>query len=228
MGLRRCRASQPPKPCAAPQVAAVRRGDGGPEDGFSLTDRSQFESARRTEAKFIDLRPIWSTLEPAPGRYDWTSLDAGFSNAAAVGLPVTITLRFFDRQVPEWLSGENMLDQDGRRISATAALNRAARPTGGRRRVLVPAAHRGDGPTISDQPRDSGLAVLLRLQRFVLPGDVAESPDDLRLLGVLAGEVPRVPCPRCRKFSPEGAQRTLWHRARNWDEVSQPKPTFGR
>ena len=35
------------------------------------------------------------------------------SNAAAVGLPVTITLRFFDRQVPEWLAGENMLDQDG-------------------------------------------------------------------------------------------------------------------
>lgn len=28
-------------------------------------------------------------------------------------LPVTITLRFFDRQVPEWLAGENMRDQDG-------------------------------------------------------------------------------------------------------------------
>ena len=87
---------------------------GGPEDGFSLTNRLHFESAQRTEANFIDLRPIWSTLEPKPGEYDWSSLDAGLSNAAAVGLPVTITLRFFDRQVPEWLVGENMLDQDGR------------------------------------------------------------------------------------------------------------------
>jgi hypothetical protein len=87
---------------------------GGPEDGFSLTNRLHFESAWRTEANFLDLRPIWSTLEPRPGEYDWSSLDAGLSNAAAVGLPVTITMRFYDRQVPAWLSGENMLDQDGR------------------------------------------------------------------------------------------------------------------
>jgi len=86
---------------------------GGPEDSFSLTQRPHFESARRTEANFIDLRPLWATLEPQPGRYDFSTLDTGLENAAAVGLPVTITLRFFDRQVPEWLAVENMRDQDG-------------------------------------------------------------------------------------------------------------------
>lgn len=87
---------------------------GGPEDGFSLTNLAHFVSAKRTEANIIDLRPIWSALEPRPRTYDWTSLDAGLNNAAAVGLPVTITLRFFDQQVPEWLAGENMIDQEGR------------------------------------------------------------------------------------------------------------------
>ena len=51
---------------------------GGPEDGFSLTNRLHFESAQRTEANFIDLRPIWSTLEPTAGKVRlvdvWTPL----------------------------------------------------------------------------------------------------------------------------------------------------------
>ena len=87
---------------------------GGPEDGFSLADRSKFESARRVGARFIDVRPIWSTLEPRPGAYDWKTLDAALENASAVGLPVTVTLRFFEQQIPDWLSDEGMLDQDDR------------------------------------------------------------------------------------------------------------------
>ena len=86
---------------------------GGPEDGFSLTDRSAYESAQRAGARSVDLRPIWSTLEPEPGVYDWSGLDAALANAAAVGLPVTVTVRFFDDQVPKWLDEETMLDQDG-------------------------------------------------------------------------------------------------------------------
>ena len=86
---------------------------GGSEDGFSLTDHSKFESAKRVGAHSIDLRPIWATLEPRPGVFDWSSLDAGINNAVSVGLPVTITLRFFDEQIPAWLADENMVDQDG-------------------------------------------------------------------------------------------------------------------
>jgi hypothetical protein len=86
---------------------------GGPEDGFSLTDRSAFESAKQVGARSIDLRPIWSTVEPKPGVYDWSTLDAALENAASVGLPATVTVRFFDNQVPNWLANENMLDQDG-------------------------------------------------------------------------------------------------------------------
>ncbi len=87
---------------------------GGPEDGFSMTDRSKFESAKRYGARFIELRPFWSTLEPRSGEFDWSTLDAALANAAAVGLPVTITMRFFDNQIPAWLPDENMLDQEGR------------------------------------------------------------------------------------------------------------------
>ncbi|MFH1741278.1 MAG: beta-galactosidase [bacterium] len=87
---------------------------GGPEDGFSLTDRAAFESAKRVGAEFIDLRPIWSTLEHQPGMYDWSTLDAGFEHAASVDLPVTVTMRFFEQQIPAWLAHENMLDQDGK------------------------------------------------------------------------------------------------------------------
>ncbi|MBI4890592.1 MAG: beta-galactosidase, partial [Acidobacteria bacterium] len=76
--------------------------------------RSKFEAARRTGARFVDLRPVWSKLEPRPGVYDWTTLDAGLANAEAAGLPVTILLRFFDDQIPAWLAEESMLDQDGR------------------------------------------------------------------------------------------------------------------
>jgi hypothetical protein len=87
---------------------------GGVEGEFNLTDHSKFESAKRAGAHSIDLQPVWTTLEPRPGVFDWSTLDAGVSNAASVGLPVTITLRFFDEQIPAWLAGENMLDQDGR------------------------------------------------------------------------------------------------------------------
>lgn len=102
----------------APQAAASLKlfgvEIGGPEDQRSLTDASAFESARQIGAQFIDLRPIWSTLEPRPGQYDWATLDAAMRNAAAVKLPVTITMRFFEQQIPEWLAGENMIDQDGK------------------------------------------------------------------------------------------------------------------
>ena len=47
---------------------------GGPEDGFNLTDRTAFESAKKVGAGFIDLRPIWSTIEPQPGTYDWSKI----------------------------------------------------------------------------------------------------------------------------------------------------------
>ncbi len=87
---------------------------GGPEDQRSLTDETAFESARQVGAQFIDLRPIWSTLEPRPGQYDWTTIDAGLRHAATVKLPVTITMRFFEQQIPEWLAAENTIDQDGK------------------------------------------------------------------------------------------------------------------
>jgi len=93
---------------------------GGMEDGLSLPDHSKFESAKRLGAHSIDLRPIWATLEPRPGVFDWSTLDAGINNATSVGLPVTITLRFFDEQIPAWLAGENMIDQDGHPFYAYA------------------------------------------------------------------------------------------------------------
>lgn len=90
---------------------------GGPEDGFSLTDKAAFESAKALGARSIDLRPVWSVLEPAPGVYDWSTLDTALAHARAVDLPVTITLRFFDDQVPAWFADENMIDQNGETFS---------------------------------------------------------------------------------------------------------------
>ena len=201
---------------------------GGPEDGFSLTNRLHFESARQTEANCIDLRPIWSTLEPHPGEYDWSSLDAGMSNAAAVGLPVTITLRFFDRQVPEWLLSENMLDQDGRTHFGYSGFDSRSPSYWG------------------PQARASYLRLIeavvqrYRTNRAILAWQFFYGYNDSFYLGMWQNRETiydysefsqvkyRQYLAQVRKFSLEQLNRRYGARYRRWDEVSQPKPTFGR
>ncbi len=103
--------AEPARRAAALRLFGVSLGG---EDGFSMTDRSKFESAKRYGARVVELRPRWSTLEPRSGEFHWSTLDAALANAASVGLPVTITIRFMDAGIPAWLPDENMQDQDGR------------------------------------------------------------------------------------------------------------------
>ena len=201
---------------------------GGPEDQFSLTDRRAYESARNVGARSIDLRPIWSTLEPRPGVYDWGTLDAALGNASAVGLPVTITLRFFDRQVPDWLVSENMIDQEGRNHFAYSGF-----------------ASRSPsywGP----QARSSYLRLIEALVRryrknpSVLAWQVFYGYNDSFYLGMWQGkqtvydyssysqEMYRHYLSRIRKYSLAQLNRRYRANFGSWSEVVQPPPTFGK
>jgi hypothetical protein len=200
---------------------------GGPEDGFSLADRSKFESAKKVGARFIDLRPIWSTLEPRPGVYDWSTLDAAFANAAAVGLPVTITTRFFDTHVPAWLASENMIDQEGRTFfgySREKSFNPSYWGPRARRSYLrlVEAMVR----RYRDRPS------LLAWQFFY-------GYNDSFYLGMWAGsqtiydyskfsqERYRHYLSRVKKFSLGEVNARHGTSYRSWSEVAQPQPLFG-
>ncbi|OHB81833.1 MAG: hypothetical protein A2W31_15905 [Planctomycetes bacterium RBG_16_64_10] len=199
---------------------------GGPEDGFSLLDPSKFASARTLGARSIDLRPIWSTLEPQPGVYDWTSLDGALHNAAAVGLPVTITLRFFDHQVPEWLVDENMIDQDGRNHFAYSGFESRSPSYWGPR------------------ARSSYLRLIDALVRryrdnaSVLAWQVFYGYNDSFYLGMWRGEqtiydysqysqeMYRHYLSGVRQFSLAALNRRYGTSYRAWNEVRQPRPAF--
>ena len=200
---------------------------GGPEDGFSLADRSKFESAKKMGARSIDLRPIWSALEPHPGVYDWKILDAAMENASAVGLPVTVTLRFFDRQVPEWLVDENMIDQDGRNHFAYSGFQSRSPSYWG------------------PKARSSYLRLIEQLVRryrknaSVLSWQFFYGYNDSFYLGIWQGEqtiydysrysqvMYRYYLSRVRNYSLSALNRRYGSSYRNWNEVSQPRPVFG-
>lgn len=199
---------------------------GGPEDGFSLTNHLHFESARGTEANFLDLRPIWSTLEPKPGEYDWSSLDAGLSNAAAVSLPVTITLRFFDRQVPEWLLSENMLDQDGRTHFGYSGFDSrspsywAPQARASYLRLIEAMVRR-----YRDQP------TILAWQFFYGYNDsfylgMWQNRETIYDYSKFSQEKYRDYLSRVRKLNLKQLNRRYGTSYRSWEEVEQPKPTF--
>jgi len=200
---------------------------GGPEDGCSLTDRSKFESAKRVGARSIDVRPIWAILEPRPGVFDWSTLDAGIGNAASVGLPVTVTLRFFDQQIPAWLADENMLDQEGRPFYGYS---------GEKSRTLS-----YWGP----QARQSYLRLVEALVRryranpAVLAWQFFYGFNDSFYLGMWAGretvydysrfsqEKYRYYLSRVKRLSLGELNKRYGTTYRSWTELVQPKPTFG-
>lgn len=200
---------------------------GGPEDGFSLTNHLHFESAQRTEANFIDLRPIWSTLEPRPDEYDWSSLDVGLSNAAAVGLPVTITLRFFDRQVPEWLVGENMRDQDGHTHFGYSGFESRS------------PSYWGPQARASYLRLIEAMVQRYRTNRAILAWQFFYGYNDSFYLGMwqnretiydysnFSQQKYRHYLSRVKKLSLKQLNKRYGTRWRRWGEVSQPKPTFG-
>ena len=200
---------------------------GGPEDGFSLTERAPFASARQTQANFLDLRPIWSTLEPKPGEYDWSSLDAGLSNAAAVGLPVTLTMRFFDRQVPEWLVSDNMLDQDGRtHFGYSGFESRSPSYWGPQARAsylrLIEAMVQ----------RYRGNPAILAWQFFYGYNDsfylgMWQNRETIYDYSEFSQGKYRHYLSQVREFSLKQINRRYGTSYRSWEEVSQPKPTFG-
>jgi hypothetical protein len=199
---------------------------GGPEDGFSLTDHSKFESAKRLGAQSIDLRPIWATLEPRPGVFNWSTLDAGINNATSVGLPVTITLRFFDEQIPAWLAGENTLDQDGRPFYGYA---------GEKSRTL---SYWGPQGRPSCLRLVEALVRRYRANPAVLAWQFFYGFNDSFYLGMLGGhetvydysefsqEKYRYYLSRVEMLSLETLNRRYGTTYGNWAEVKQPKPTF--
>ncbi len=200
---------------------------GGSEDGFSLTDLSKYESAKRVGARSIDLRPLWSILEPAPGKYDWSSLDTALTHAASVGLPVTITMRFFDTHVPSWLAGENMIDQNGRTFYGYS-----------REKSFNPSYW---GP----RSRSSYLrlieAMVRRYRRnaSILAWQFFYGYNDSFYLGMWNGtqtiydyskysqEHYRYYLSRVKKLSLEEVNARYGASWRAWDEVTQPQPVFG-
>jgi hypothetical protein len=219
-----------------PGVEALRRAAalrlfgveiGGPEDGFSLTERPHFESAKQTQANSIDLRPIWATLEPQPGRYDFSTLDSALENAAAVGLPVTITLRFFDRQVPEWLAGENMRDQDGKtHFGYSGFQSRSPSYWGPRARSsylrLIEALVK----------RYRGNTAILAWQFFYGYNDsfylgMWQNRPTVYDYSNFSQEQYRHYLSQVRKFSLADINRRYGTGYKSWEELAQPKPTFG-
>ncbi|MEN6604174.1 MAG: beta-galactosidase [Bryobacteraceae bacterium] len=215
---------------AAPHAVGLRLYGveiGGPEDGFSLTDRSKYESAKRAGALSIDLRPLWSTIEPAPGRYDWKTLDAALQNAAAVSLPVTITLRFFDQHVPAWLAAENMLDQDGNTHFGYSGFKSRSPSYWG------PRARSSYLRLIEE------LVKRYRANPAILAWQFFYGYNDSFYLGMwqnrptvydyskFSQEKYRSYLSEVRKFSLVEVNRRYGTSYGSWEEVSQPKPTFG-
>lgn len=200
---------------------------GGPEDGFSLTDREKFEAAKKTGARFVDLRLVWSQLEPRPGVYDWTTADAGIRNAAAAGLPVTILLRFFDDQIPAWLADETMLDQNGKGFYGYQRENSRAlsywAPRGRKAYLkLIEAVVR----------RYRGNPEILAWQFFYGYNDsyylgMWQGRETIYDYSKFSEEKYRFYLARVKALRLDELNRRHGTAYRKWDEVSQPKPTFG-
>lgn len=201
---------------------------GGPEDGFAITDLAAFESAKRVGARSVDLRPIWSVLEPQPGVYDWSTLDAALDNAEAVDLPVTITVRFFDDQVPAWLNDENMVDQDGRPFSGYGFKGQHRSPS-----------YWGPDARASYLRIVEELVRRYRKNPRILAWQFFYGYNDSFYMGMWNGLQTVYDY---SAFSQEQYRRYLRHEKdlrlsevnarygthyRRWDDVTQPKPTFG-
>jgi len=201
---------------------------GGPEDGFSLTDPSAFESARRVGADFIDLRPIWSTLEPKVDTFDWRTLDRALESASSVQLPVTITMRFFDSQIPAWLSEESMVNQDGGGFFGYS---------GDQSRSL---SYWGPRARSSYLRLVKALVKRYRRNGSILAWQFFYGYNDSFYFGMWGNREAvydyssysqaRYRCflSRVRKLSLNALNRRYGQCYRRWSEVSQPKPTFGK
>jgi len=200
---------------------------GGPEDGFSLTDRSKFESAKRVGARFIDLRPLWAVLEPRPDEYDWNTLDVALENAASVHLPVTITMRFFEEQIPAWLAGESTLDQDGNSFFGYR---------GKKSRSLSYWAPRGRQAYLQ---LVKAIVERYRDNRAILAWQFFYGYNDSFYLGMWQGrqtvydyspfsqEKYRHYLAHVKKMSLDELNQRYLMNHQDWSEVAQPKPTFG-
>src|SRR5919106_4471550 len=107
---------------APPEVFAKVRADFyGVVSQGPLIDRD-FDAMRRGNVGTLRFAVPWSQVEPAPGAYDWSQVDAVVAGASATGielLPVTYG-------TPRWLAPEDVTPpvETQRQRNAWAALHR--------------------------------------------------------------------------------------------------------
>src|SRR5438067_9802290 len=90
-------------------------------DYLGMPRRDTFTAALTLDASLLRLGAYWDELEPAPGRYDFASLDWQMDQAAASGRGVVLTVgmkapRWPEYFLPTWLKAR-VPRQDGVAIS---------------------------------------------------------------------------------------------------------------
>jgi hypothetical protein len=65
------------------------------------------DAAYRGPGSGVYVRLVWAQVEPAPGRYDWSLLDAALARATAAGKKVSLSVIAGGRS-PTWLAGQGV------------------------------------------------------------------------------------------------------------------------
>jgi hypothetical protein len=94
--------SAPPAPAAAGGSEVFALMDPG-ESSTSLQRYSALDSVDG-----LAFRALWRQLEPADGRYDWSTLDAAFDAVRAHGKKLTVHVAASDGTGPAWLTAAGM------------------------------------------------------------------------------------------------------------------------
>ncbi|MDR3708942.1 MAG: beta-galactosidase [Capsulimonadaceae bacterium] len=79
----------------------------------SLSPES-FAELRQNGGNFVNLFVSWDHIETAPGKYDFTELDAGLARVAKAHMRAEVFFWTTDQEFPEWVRAEAMQDQDGK------------------------------------------------------------------------------------------------------------------
>lgn len=86
-----------------PRLKGGERNDQLDRTGHSERWRDDFELARSLGVDMLRFGPAWYRTNPAPGRYDWSSVDDRMEWLRRSGMEVVADLCHFG--VPDWMSG---------------------------------------------------------------------------------------------------------------------------
>lgn len=109
-----------PAPLPGPNEYIAKGNFAWGADIDAATSSACFAELRQNGGNFVNLFVSWGHIETEPGKYDFAVVDRAIAAARRAHLRIEITFWTTEREFPEWVRSEVMLDKDqkaGQRLS---------------------------------------------------------------------------------------------------------------